>query len=109
MRNTSVTSQVPDDFTDYEWDGPEDDDEEIEELAALKTQWEIDSGIKFSKNGLVEFIENFVANECTEKQEAWEDRNIKVNGLKVFLKKGGSDISADQPFFRSDAVFPRPY
>jgi len=59
---------MPDDFTEFEWDGPEDPDEEIKIMADLKTDWEIDSGIKFSKNGLIEFIENFVATECAEKQ-----------------------------------------
>jgi hypothetical protein len=42
------------------WDGPEDSDEEIPEMAALKTDWEIEQGIKFSKRGIIEYIENLV-------------------------------------------------
>ena len=39
------------------WFGPEDSDEEVEEMAKLKTEWEIESGVKFSKRGLMSFIE----------------------------------------------------
>jgi hypothetical protein len=39
------------------WDGPEDSDEEIEEMVKYKTQWEIDNGIKYSKKGIIETIE----------------------------------------------------
>ena len=37
----------------YEWEGPEDSDEEIEEMIQYKTEAEIQAGIKYSKNGLV--------------------------------------------------------
>ena len=31
-----------DDWERWAWDGPEDSDEEIEEMVPFKTQWEID-------------------------------------------------------------------
>ena len=48
---------------DFEWDGPSDSDEEIECMAVLKNQWEIDNGVKFSKNGLIEYIDSFIERE----------------------------------------------
>ena len=41
----------------FQWDGSEDSDEEIEELTKLKNKDEIKSGIKFSRRGLIDFIE----------------------------------------------------
>jgi len=45
-------------MTFYAWDGPEDPNEEIKEFTALKSDFETQSGIKFSKNGIIEFIKN---------------------------------------------------
>ena len=42
-----------DNIEQYQWDGPEDSDEEIAEFATLKQPWEKDAGVKFSKNGIV--------------------------------------------------------
>ena len=42
------------------WDGPDDSDEEVEGMAKLKMPWEIESGVKFSRKGLVEFITKFL-------------------------------------------------
>ena len=53
-----------DNLDEFLWDGPEDSDEEIPEMAALKTDWEIEQGIKFSKRGIIEYLENLVENEC---------------------------------------------
>jgi|TARA_B110000305_G_C19093296_1_gene471808 hypothetical protein len=52
-----------DNIEQFEWDGPEDSDEEIAEIAELKQSWEIDSGVKFSKNGLMKFIKLMLAEE----------------------------------------------
>ena len=41
----------------YAWDGPEDSDEEVQEMVKYKTQYEINQGIKFSKRGIIDFIE----------------------------------------------------
>ena len=40
-------------MVEYAWDGPDDSDEEVPEMVALKNQYEKESQIKFSKNGIV--------------------------------------------------------
>lgn len=45
---------------DFIWDGPEDSDEEIPEMVALKNDQEKEMGIKFSKNGIIEYITSFL-------------------------------------------------
>ena len=45
------------------WDGPEDPDEEIQELAHFQSQPEIDLCLKYSKNGIIDFVEKFAAAE----------------------------------------------
>ena len=50
-------------MTQWLWDGPEDSDEEIEEMAQFKNAYEEELGIKFSKNGIKEFIDNLVERE----------------------------------------------
>jgi hypothetical protein len=52
-----------DNMEDWLWDGPEDSDEEIEDMIPLKTDQEKQLGIKFSKNGMIKFIENFIKHE----------------------------------------------
>ena len=52
-----------DDLKDWMWDGPEDSDEEIEDMIPLKNKYELEVGIKFSKNGIIEYIEKFLETE----------------------------------------------
>ena len=48
-------------MTEFIWDGPEDSDEEIEELNKYKNDFEDEIlGIKYSKNGIIQFIEKFL-------------------------------------------------
>ena len=56
----------------FYWDGPEDSDEEIEELIPTKTPWEITNGVKFSKNGLIKYITEFIEKENHQHNKAWE-------------------------------------
>lgn len=76
-------------------------------MALLKTQWELDEGVKFSKNGLIEFIEKKQAHENPLNKndpataKAWE-RKLKNAGLTYYLKKGGSALKPKQPYFRSE-------
>lgn len=56
---------------EYIWDGPEDSDEEIEDMAKLKTQYEIDEGIKFSKNGIMKYIEELLEKEHPKNEKKW--------------------------------------
>jgi hypothetical protein len=49
-----------DDMAELAWFGPEDSDEEVEEMAKFKTPWEIENGVKFSKRGLIDYIEKMI-------------------------------------------------
>lgn len=71
-----------------------------------KNPWEKKNGVKFSKRGLIEFIEKFVEHESSANQKEWEQKG-NFPGLKYFLKKGGSDVNTNQPFFRSDITLPK--
>ena len=103
---------IEDNMDAFLWDGPEDSDEEIEELAKYKTEWEKEAGIKFSKRGIMEAIHKAIAQESPNNTEdpktakAWERKN-QTPGLTYYLKKGGSQISKTQPFFRSEVTFNR--
>jgi hypothetical protein len=48
------------------WDGPEDSDEEIEELAIFKNEFEKEQGIVFSKNGIKKYIHTLLENESDQ-------------------------------------------
>ena len=87
-----------DDMTELAWFGPEDSDEEIEEMAKHKTQWEIDQGVKFSKKGLINYIEKMIAYESNQNKDdpanakLWEQK-LKQPGLTYCIKKGGTKES----------------
>ena len=49
----------------YEWDGPEDPDEEVECLIKYKNKWERENNVKYSKNGIISLVESMVTNECS--------------------------------------------
>lgn len=97
-----------DNIEQYEWDGPEDSDEEIAEFADLKQSWEIEAGVKFSKNGLMKYIKQMLAEEKSGLDNAnsklW-DQKLKIPGITYYLKTGGSKVSKTQPFFRVEAQF----
>ena len=48
--------QYGDTMQDFLWDGPEDSDEEIEELALFKNDFEKTQKIVFSKKGIKKYI-----------------------------------------------------
>lgn len=117
--NTTAENDFEDgnmDFRDnieqFEWDGPEDSDEEIAEIAELKQSWEIDSGVKFSKNGLMKFIKLMLAEESAghdcANSKLWEQK-LKIPGITYYLKNGGSKVNKTQPFFRVEAAFNKVY
>jgi hypothetical protein len=61
----------------YQWDGPDDSDEEVQDMVSMKTQWEIDSGVKYSKRGIIDKINEMIKNESKMNPEpkmakAWE-------------------------------------
>lgn len=88
----------------YTWDGPEDSDEEIEFMKQHKNEWELEKGVKFSKKGLIEFIDKFIEEESSESNPDWQ-RKLDTPSIKYYLKKGGSDQNKSQPFFRSETFF----
>lgn len=101
-------------MTKFLWDGPEDSDEEVQELLFTKTDFERKNNIKFSKNGIIDFVEKILAHESpsnkkdSKNSKLWEEK-LKLPSLKMFLKKGGSDLSKDQPFMRTENEFNKKY
>mmetsp|Transcript_35609 Transcript_35609/g.54449 ORF Transcript_35609/g.54449 Transcript_35609/m.54449 type:complete len:254 (-) Transcript_35609:2-763(-) len=95
------------------WDGPEAEDEEVPELVELKTEWEREQGIRFSKKGIMDAVEAILFMESPNSEDArtaskWELK-LKTKGISYYLKKGGSDLNTSQPFFRSDITFNKAY
>jgi hypothetical protein len=43
-------------MTEVLWDGPDDSDEEVKELVPYKCHYEKAMGIKYSKNGIIQFV-----------------------------------------------------
>lgn len=97
-------------MTNWVWEGPDDSDEEIEELVPYKNQYEKQQGIKFSKNGLVKYIEDMLELESpvnkknAKNAKLWE-KSLNYQGINLFIKKGGSKFSKDQPFIRIESIF----
>ena len=89
---------------EFLWDGPDNSDDEIEEMLPYKNEHEIKLGVKFSKNGLIRYIEESIEKEnpdakstTSKNAKLWENR-MSFMGIKLFLKKGGSNFSSSQPF-----------
>lgn len=85
-------------FDKYLWDGPDDSDEEIEEMKEMKTPFEIEAGVKYSKRSMINYIESVIAKEtCKNKEDPknsklWEEK-LKTPNMSYYLKKGGSKLS----------------
>ena len=56
------TNDYGDCMTQFDWDGGA-DDEEVGELVALKTPWEQQHNVKFSRDGIIDIIEKMLAQE----------------------------------------------
>ena len=98
------------------WDGPADNDEELAEFIPFKNDYEKQMGIKYSKNGIMKFIEDLVKKENRNNKEdvmnarLWEEKlNLKNEGLIMYVKKGGSHLNQDQPFLRTEVAWPAHY
>ena len=67
-------------------------------------------GIKYSKNGIIDFVTSQIRKESKEDKtdpknaKLWEEK-LKIPGLKMFLKKGGTKECPDQPYMRTEAQF----
>ena len=109
-----VLNEFGDALDQFQWDGPEDSDEELADMIPLKEQWEIDEGVKFSKRGLIEYITKKLDTESPHNTEdpalakKWE-RHLKIPGLSYYMKDGGSAVNKTQPFFRCEVEFKKVY
>ena len=56
----------------FKFDGPSDGDEEMEEMAKLKTEWEQD--IKYSKNGIIAHIVQNIEQEQPSHDKLWDQK-----------------------------------
>ena len=61
-----------DDWKEFEWDGPENSDEEIQEFINDRMAWEVSEGVRFSKNGFIQYIENKFYQEDPDKNFEWK-------------------------------------
>lgn len=77
-------------------------------MAALKTDFEIEQGIKFSKRGIIEYLENLVENETQEKDKAW-DQKLKSPTIMYYIRKGGSKLNPKAPYMRQELTFAKPF
>ena len=69
-------------------------------MAALKNDQEKKLGIKFSKNGIIEYVDNFLKHESLNfsddpsNAKLWVEKlsmpKKPIPGIKLFLKTGGS-------------------
>lgn len=93
-----VITKFGDDMTNYIWDAAENSDDEVEELKVLKTQFEIKNNVRFSKSGIKDYINNTIIEESPNNKsnikssKLWES-SLKLPGLNMWLKKGGSSIN----------------
>jgi hypothetical protein len=99
-----------DQMDEYRWDGPENSDEEVEEFVAYKSDYEKDLGVRFSRRGIISFVESLVSQETPRNvddpktSKKWEEK-LKTPGITMLLKRGGSHLSADQPYIRTESNF----
>ena len=79
-------------------------------MVALKNDYEKQQGIKFSKRGIIAYVESFLERESCENKsdpttaKKWEEK-LSTPTLKFYLKNGGSQFNDSQPFLRTNAVF----
>ena len=65
-------------------------------MVPLKNKQEKDLGLKFSKNGIIQFIEKFLDHESSNNTvdpttaKAWKEKEVYAPGIKLYLKQGGS-------------------
>ena len=64
----------------YAWDGPADPDEEISEFLLLRSEQEKELGLKYSRNGVINFVESYLAHENPANKT--DRKNAKLWELK---------------------------
>ena len=97
-----------DEMEEYKFDVEENSDEEIEELAKTKSNFEHEAGLVFSKRGIIEFIEKMLQTESVENKDAngklWEEKS-KTPNFKFYMK----NIAGTAHFLRQEAIFNKKY
>ena len=79
-------------------------------MTPYKCHFEVEMGVKYSKKGLVEYIEQFLAHENPKNKKdkknggLWAE-NLKTPQIAMFMKKGGSHLNANQPYIRNEFTF----
>ena len=103
-------TEFGEDVSRWLWDGPEDSDEEVEELLPFKNDQEKQLGVQFSKNGIIKFVEAQLELESPDNKKnaknakLWE-KQLQYQGIAPYTKKGGSRWAAGQPFLRTESTF----
>ena len=87
-----------DDMTKFLWDGPSDSEEEIVEFNPLRNEFEKKMDVKYSKRGIIDFVEKLVAEESAHNPnkkvaKLWEEKMKAPNRITLFLKNGGSKFN----------------
>lgn len=80
-------------------------------MAALKTDFEKQCGIKFSKNGIISYVENTLQKESKDdpqNEKLWEEK-LTTPEIKLFVKKNGSEMNAKQPYLRIESLYKNSY
>jgi hypothetical protein len=84
----------------YEFKG--DPEEVIEDLESRRSVYDRD--IRFTKNGIMEYIENFFAKEESEAEKKKWEQKLDNKDVKVFIKKEGTEFSKDLPFIKAEII-----
>jgi hypothetical protein len=77
-------------------------------MVALKTDWEIEKGIKFSKRGIIEYVESMIEKESMENDDAWNQK-LKSPTILYYIRKGGSSLNPKAPYMRQEMNFAKPF
>ena len=75
----------------------------------MKSEFEKQNNIRFSKNGIKDFITKTLNDENPETMSQWESKFKMPMKLNLFLKKGGSSFSSEVPFVRTESTFNQKY
>lgn len=98
---TAEVEAATDDLHEWAWQGPA--KMEIEELVPLKNEYEIQEGIKMSREGIVNFIEEMVQQESPKTSDQWHNR-LDLEDCRMSMRDGGSKHN-NSTFFRVDSEF----
>ena len=80
------TNEYGDNMTCFRYDAGEDSDEEVEHARNVITPFEEEKGLKFSKNGMIKFIEEIIETSSPESSDANEKKGWKkISATKNYI------------------------